>query len=189
MSRSDANGTILVKSDSSIEFIGPGFVDDNQIITFNDDDSSLESTDPSSLGVVPPGGIILWSGNVIDIPRYWFLCNGQTANSRATPDLRGQFVVGAEDDLGGEVTFNPSTGIQQGTYGTNTQGGEIAHQLTIPEIPRHSHSNGATVSSAESGGGTSAVVSSTGATGGDLYHENRPPYYALAYIMFSPEWS
>jgi len=37
------------------------------------------------------GGIILWSGAVIDIPAGYQLCDG----TNGTPDLRGQFVIGA----------------------------------------------------------------------------------------------
>ena len=37
------------------------------------------------------GGIILWSGAVIDIPTGYQLCDG----TNGTPDLRGQFVIGA----------------------------------------------------------------------------------------------
>jgi microcystin-dependent protein len=49
---------------------------------------------------VPIGGIIMWSGDPYDLPIGWALCNGQSyyydshGNTRATPDLRGKFIVG-----------------------------------------------------------------------------------------------
>ena len=52
-----------------------------------------------SAGVVPIGGIIMWSGTIATIPATWALCDG-TANAPG-PDLRDKFVVGAkQDDLG-----------------------------------------------------------------------------------------
>mgnify|MGYP002641963596 CR=1 FL=1 len=180
-----ANGSLLVKNGGSVLFIGGGGSgDENQVVTYNKDSSELQSTDLSELAPVPPGGIIMWSGTIKCIPKNFFLCNGQLANGRLTPNLLGRFVVCAETEVG-EATFNPQTGEQIGTYGVNSQGGEIAHQLTIPELPTHTHNQGA-VPGGESGGGGGARPSITGPTGGDLYHENRPPYYALAYIMFSP---
>jgi hypothetical protein len=42
---------------------------------------------------VPVGGIILWSGAIVDIPAGWALCDG--GGDPARPDLRDKFVVGA----------------------------------------------------------------------------------------------
>ncbi len=44
--------------------------------------------------LVPPGGIIMWSGAINDIPVGWALCDG----SNGTPDLRDRFIVGAEGE-------------------------------------------------------------------------------------------
>ena len=44
--------------------------------------------------VMPKGGIIMWSGNAADIPEGWALCDGKNG----TPDLRGRFIVGANND-------------------------------------------------------------------------------------------
>ncbi len=179
-----SNGSFLVKTGGRVNFIGNDSDDPNQVVTYNKDSSELQSTDLSQLAPIPPGGIIMWSGTIECIPINFFLCNGQLANGRLTPNLLGKFVVCAETEVG-EATFDPVTGEQIGTYGVNSQGGEIAHQLTIPELPSHTHDQGAVVGGAGPLAG-GASVSITGPTGGDLYHENRPPYYALAYIMFSP---
>ena len=84
-------------------------------------------------------------------------------------------------------TFNATSGAvnESGQYQPGDIGGEAAHQLTITELARHRHS---TPTSGGSGGGGSnfggtSSSGNTGYIGGDDYHENRPPYYALAFIM------
>ena len=129
-------------------------------------------------GVIPLGGIITWSGAVTAIPSGWALCNGQTANGRATPDLRDRFIVGAG-----------------GSYGVGETGGEEQHVLTISEMPSHNHSYDFHMFSRSLGVGVSyykpyqreywyyeRTAYSLNA-GGSQPHENRPPYYALCYIM------
>ena len=136
----------------------------------------------SGLGTFPVGGIVIWRGSVDSIPDGWKLCNGQNG----TPDLRDRFVAGA----GGE-------------YAVGATGGEKTHTLLESEMPSHRHEwvgddalagiePGASESiratatryDADSGGrsGNSRVYGTSHA-GGDRPHENRPPYYALCYIM------
>ena len=133
----------------------------------------------TGFGVAPIGAIILWSGSAADIPSDWALCNGQTKYGHQTPDLRNRFVVGA----GGE-------------YDVGATGGEKSHVLTEGEMPSHRHSyqfkgadlNGSwdndnyffDASEHYSGNGNTKY---TEYTGGNQPHENRPPYYALCYIM------
>ncbi len=148
-------------------------------------------------GIVPIGGIILWSGSVASIPAGWHLCDGLVG----TPDLRDRFIIGAG-----------------GAYNPNTSGGAATKDLS------HTHTQGATGSggshshttaSVQSGGPNAygAVQSGSGAfaatdahthtlpeqttstqvahthtnpttnTGGSAAQDILPPYYALAYIM------
>ncbi len=137
----------------------------------------------SGYGTAPVGCIILWSGAANNIPEGWALCNGQNG----TPDLRNRFVVGA----GGE-------------YSPNATGGEKTHTLTASEMPRHRHEwvgddqlAGIEPDASEAirltttrydassslGGSWSSHVYGTSYTGSGAAHENRPPYYALCYIM------
>ena len=140
----------------------------------------------SGYGTIPVGGIIMWSGS--SVPAGWALCNGQTSNGVRTPDLRNRFIVGSG-----------------GNYSIGQTGGSDSVTLNANQIPSHSHlyagddmvdrigdSNykawdnvvsrpgNYDASSTGSGGGT---IYRTSATGGNQAHENRPPYYALTFIM------
>ena len=130
-------------------------------------------------GTIPIGGIVVWSGEVTDIPKGWALCNGQRVNGLKTPDLRGRFVPGAG-----------------GGYRAGTTGGEERHTLTESEMPSHRHSytfTGADLDlswkdhnyfyDASRHYSNNDNKKSTNYTGGGQPHENRPPYYALCYIM------
>lgn len=134
--------------------------------------------------LIPTGIICMWSG--VAVPSDWHLCDG----TNGTPDLRNRFIVGAGNE-----------------YTIGDVGGEREHTLTVEEMANHTHAIGsAEVSktykagqfSAYTGtyplvdendnGGTSTIsmgkhTHTIDSTGGDKPHENRPPYYALAYIM------
>lgn len=97
------------------------------------------------------------------------------------PDLRGRFIVGQSANDGDYNTIG----------GT---GGEKAHTLTIAEMPIHSHAFDGLDTDKHGYGGSSGRATwigesndepaySTETTGGGEAHENRPPYYVLAYIM------
>lgn len=62
----------------------------------------------AGLGVVPIGGIIMWSGNIGAVPADYALCNGQTKNGRTTPNLVGKFIVGSSgtDGSGGNNSLS-----------------------------------------------------------------------------------
>ena len=115
-----------------------------------------------------------------------FISAAISSGQNGTPDLRNRFVAGA----GGE-------------YAVGGKGGEKTHALSMDEMPSHRHEYvgddalagiepGASESiratatryDADSGGrsGNSRVYGTSHA-GGDRPHENRPPYYALCYIM------
>ena len=148
--------------------------------SFAGDGSSL-----TGISAFVSGMIILWSGAQNAIPSGWVLCNG----SNSTPDLRDRFVVGAGS-----------------SYSVGNTGGASSVTLSTSQIPSHNHSapslsllvsNNAggsgsytNIGRARSSGnqesansGSINMGSSTGSTGSGGSHENRPPYYALCYIM------
>jgi len=129
---------------------------------------------------IPSGVIVMWAG--ASVPGGWALCDG----TNGTPDLRERFIVGAGGD-NPQVT-GPSGGYSPGAYGCNN---EWKHKLTIPEMPEHRHNyNGVGWGDRYDGGNWwSPYLSQTKTsepTGGNQSHENRPPYFALAYIMRLP---
>lgn len=123
-------------------------------------------TDVSS---VPKGSILPWYGNLNSIPSGFSLCNGQNG----TPDLRDRFLVGAGS-----------------SYSLGATGGEAKHTLTIAVMPSHNHKvigysehSPGTGKAGEIGSKSDGSYFFTENTGGNQPHENRPPYYALYYIM------
>ena len=130
-----------------------------------------------SVSSVPIGCIMMWSGSISAIPKDYALCDGENG----TPDLRDRFIVGAGSE-----------------YSVGDTGGEATHLLLASEsgVALHSHEFQYTMFD---GTGFSAQNGSAGTvpTGTQAYnaytenqeapaqeaHENRPPYYALAYIM------
>ena len=169
---------------------------------------ALADMKPSPLGMVEmwagktvPAGYELCEGQQLKITDYPELYNalGSTFNNAYSatgtrfstsngyfrlPDLRGRFIVG----------YNVSD-TDYGDYGK--VGGEKTHRLSIDEMPAHTH--GQNLWSEASGdwksGGRNSHPNSTShhdrttafgktdSTGGGAAHENRPPYYVLAYIM------
>jgi microcystin-dependent protein len=144
---------------------------------------------------VPTGGIILWSGSVLNIPTGWTLCDG----TDSTPDLRDRFVVGAGSaygvgDTGGTstVTLTESQMPTHNHYfsGTTNTTGEHVHTYMRQNAGRGAAGNDYTVLTGagnyvttSSGNHNHTVSGNTGDAGSGSAHENRPPYYALAYIM------
>ena len=147
--------------------------------------------------VTPIGTIALWSGSIADIPEShgWYICDGGTYGGVTTPDLRNKFVVGAGTDTQNVWGFDAESGAEtftngQTSVGVGSTGGSVAHQLIIAEMPRHRHTQWSLTDDHDADGGgyevwrdESTTDDYTGYAGGDDYHENRPPYYALAYIM------
>ena len=117
----------------------------------------------------PQGVIVMWSGTLATIPMGWTLCDG----TGSTPDLRDRFIYGT------------STAEDPGATG-----GESMHTLTTAEMPAHTHTynrgSNSGVGGVVGGGGAFFYTYSspqTSSTGSGVAHENKPPYYKLAFIM------
>ena len=119
------------------------------------------------------GMIILWSGAANAIPTGFVLCDG----NNNTPNLSGRFVVGYD--------------ASNNDYDVNDTGGSESVTLSVDQIPAHTHTyidqyvainNGYRPWPASNNDCAARNINS-GSTGGGQSHENRPPYYALCYIM------
>lgn len=149
------------------------------------------------------GMIIMWSGTLANIPTGFNICDG----TNGTPNLVGRFIVGSATDVGGSYDIGDVGGTDSNTH---AHSGSIAgHTLTESQIPSHRHTSGVARSegfygvtspggSVNRATGTTAETKSplTSYTGGGGSHnhgltvdnttlDNRPPYFALAYIMKS----
>lgn len=183
-----------------------GSITSNSVVTTN----SLVVTNSISVNgfpnnsLVPAGLISMWSGSVA--PSGWALCDG----TNGTPDLRGRFIV----SYGANTA--PAAGDLNPTYTIGQKGGENTHTLTVNEMPSHNHTgttgddapdhshnswaayntgfigqNGRSATHSDnttitSGGASNRHQHPIPSQGGGLAHENRPPYYVLAFIMKLP---
>jgi hypothetical protein len=150
----------------------------------------------SGAGLVPPGGIIAWSGSQINIPVGWLLCNGLNG----TPDLRNRFIIGA--GTGSLYSVNGTGGskdavvVDHSHSATVTDPGHVHYPtegwnfITTPfsgdggidssRVTGPSEKNQGNVATTSSRTAISVGISNTGSSATDA---NLPPYYALCYIM------
>lgn len=128
-------------------------------------------------GPVPRGGIIMWSGVFGSVPDGWQLCDG----TNSTPNLSDRFIV--------------SNGP---TYSIGDQGGTDNVTLTVNQMPSHTHTilgqsggdNNDNNNEQRFAGGDKGVTENafffqteSQPKGQDQPFDNRPRYYALAFIM------
>ncbi len=141
-------------------------------------DQKFGKEEDSTLNALPTGAIIMWSGATL--PEGWAYCDGLEGR----PNLMGKFIAG----------YNPS----DPDYATIGQtGGSAQVTLTIDQMPEHRHdlyyrdakwgdnanNRPAPNNDNNTSGEPWAQNITTGPSGGGQPHENRPPYYVLAYII------
>jgi microcystin-dependent protein len=148
--------------------------------------------------VIITGMIVMWSGDEINIPTGWGLCNGQDGR----PDLRGRFILGS----------GQGSGLTNRTKGMT--GGVERYALTVAEMPTHNHgitdpghAHNWTATRQEQGtddknytqelskgdaGAADTMSKNTNSVttgisiqnnGSGQAHENMPPFYVLAFII------
>lgn len=135
---------------------------------------------------VPRGAIVMWSGSVTQLPTGWVLCNGLNGS----PNLQGKFIVG----------YNPNDPEYNGIGNT---GGSDYVTLGIDQMPAHNHIDSLQTLDPDRvfnhfsyrtlDGGVEMLRGKwqhdrmyqgyTSTSGGSQPHENRPPYYVLAFII------
>lgn len=142
---------------------------------------------------LPVGAIIAYGG--ASAPNGWLICDGSQLNGATypnlvavignkLPDLRSRFIVGA------------GNGAALTGYPLNSTGGLEAVTLTVNQIPAHQHFGfgeaypewplgitGKNEMGSHGGKDNDNYYYGTTNTGGSQSHENRPPYYALTYII------
>ena len=149
--------------------------------TFSGSGSSLTSLNASNINsgtladarlsnssLFVTGMIMMYNGS--SAPSGWAICDG----SYGTPDLRDRFIVG--------------TGS---SYSLGNTGGANSVTLTLNQIPAHTHTYertdvGINVNDRPwpaSNNDCDMTNQNTSSAGGGQSHENRPPYYALMFIM------
>lgn len=155
--------------------------------------NSTVINEPES-GVVPIGGVIMYSGAIAALPSGWAFCNG----SNGTPDLRDKFIIGAAADSDGQANTTVTGSTTK--VGGSANAIVVSHtHTTVVTDPGHFHTygldgndaGGTTVGDGADGqtaikqtstelSNVSVSVNSTGSSGTNA---NLPPYYALAFIM------
>jgi len=171
---------------------------------------ALEDTGSPASALIPSGGIIMWSGLIASIPTGWALCDGTNGTpdlrNRFVVGAGDQY---DRNDTGGSETVT-LTEAQIPSHDHNMQpAGDHSHTGTTSTDGNHSHTifsriggQGDTQGSSGRIGGFDGTSSTAGAhshtlnidnagshthtmdtIGGDQPHENRPPYFALAFIM------
>jgi microcystin-dependent protein len=156
----------------------------------------------SSTQSFTPGMILMWTGNPLSLPLDWHLCDGapnpKVGSTVVIPNLRGKFIVGYSANTG-TYTMGAQGGVASVTLSvaqmpshTHTMASAGLHQHYVKEVDRGEEGSSGTDQSVGSWNETGAVkdTNETGAhthsintAGSGNAHENRPPYYALAYIV------
>lgn len=150
----------------------------------------------SAAGSFSAGMIMMWAGNPASVPTGWALCDGLDGR----PNLKGKFVVGFSATTG-TYTMGATGGLASVLLASNQM---PLHTHAVND-PGHNHANGvyqyllrsdglSTVHDNDNTTGEPNLVQkgaiqssgtgiSLGNAGGNAAHENRPPYYTLAYII------
>lgn len=133
-------------------------------------------------GIIPIGGIILWSGSVASIPAHWHLCDGTTG----TVSLIDKFVIGAGSSYavgaaGGGTTH---THTYSGTTSSFSASGVATVSITSATgYPTTDPTGSYAVFSNILDGGISGFTHTHTYSGTTDSGSSMPPYYALAYIQ------
>ena len=163
-------------------------------------------------GTVPVGTVVMWTGSVAPdgwkiCDGTSVLDAESPLNGTASPDLKGRFIVGIGKSTGGATTYNYKDNGGEETHvlsipeipshnhgGSTSTNGEHDHDFTDDDPGSTSVDQACALSCSKSVGSTSGSSPDTtdkagnhshtiSLQGGGGAHENRPPYYALAYIM------
>ena len=181
-------------------------------LNYMDGVTSNVQTQIDGINSFPSGGIIMWSGTVANIPSGWYLCDGtnSTPNLKdrfivgSTSDSGQTHDIG---DTGGANSLTlteaqlPSHTHGAGTLATNETGDHYHLDGTVVDVAAdasygttadttntrvpqsQSESKNLHAHTSTEGAHSHTISGSTGSTGSGSSIDNRPAYYALAFIM------
>ena len=172
------------------------YVTEDKILCGSREGSGVQLYPASSDNSIPSGIIAMWSGASNAIPSGWFLCDG----NNNTPDLRNRFIVGAGStysvgNTGGSDSVTLTTNqMPSHAHGNNFSISMSGLTLQVQDYSSSSELYGMEGFYGPLGGswvnvenvrisGSGSLSGSISNTGGGQSHENRPPYYALCFIM------
>ena len=201
--RGSVNGLNIVGNVSSSGYVSIGTIPEEE----NAGDVTVIGVDTvgkihkSKAAAVPIGGIIMWSGAINSLPSGFYLCNGENG----TPNLVNRFIVGAGDSYavdgyGGNNEITLASG-QIPEMTTSDPSPSLTGAVTKVSETFNDSGTVSGIFTKEAGfneGNTPKTVdtSATGKLSIDATHTHtvgnsspstvdiRPPYYALAFIMY-----
>ena len=152
-------------------------------LKLDDDVTIVGDLTVQGVGGFVTGMILLWSGAANAIPSGWYLCNG----SNGTPDLRGRFVVGY-NNTDSDYDVGDTGGAKNRTVtisGSDTVTISDSPSTLNGDITLGSNGTGAMSTAGAKSLTVNVSASDTVNISGSDTFDNRPPYYALCYIMKS----
>lgn len=145
-------------------------------------------------GTKEPNGHLICDGRSIATADYQDLFDvigytyGGSGANFSLPDLRAYTIIGVNN-----TTLNngedPGPGDHTGlsTRNLNDVGGAETHQLTIPELPSHTHTynlpGSAQDDKSQADNNAEPTPGTTGNTGGDVPHNNMQPYLVMHWVI------
>lgn len=207
-----ANGETFsdVRTVRYAEYANAGGVPATNFWTLSNLQTLKAQLDAAAQHYVPTGAIMMWSGAIANIPAGWALCNGQNGTpdlqgrfivgAGSVTDTNENYAYQVGDSGGHNKValtvsqmprhnHNTATSLADGTV--TTKANEGAHIHEIPAIAENGYGskvrggsqNQATAKPTTENDGVHQHTFTLYARGNGTAHENRPLYYALAYIM------
>lgn len=192
------------------EYANAGGVPATNFWTLSNLQTLKSQLDAAAQHYVPTGAIMMWSGAIANIPAGWALCNGQNGTPDlqgrfivgvgSITDNNENYAYQVGDSGGHNKValtvsqmprhnHNTITSVADGDVTTKVNEG--AHTHEIPAIDENGYGskvrggskNSATANPTTANDGAHQHTFTLYARGSGQAHENRPTFYALAYIM------